>query len=143
MKVIDLNVLLYAINSDAPQHSKIRSWWEQALNGDEQIGLAWPVLLGFVRLTTRGGILPRPLTARQALDLADEWIHHPLVTVLNPGDEHWPVLRSLLDAAGTAGNLTTDAHLAALAIEYDATLCSTDGDFARFRPLKAANPLVA
>ena len=135
MKVVDLNVLLYAVNADAPQHAKARTWWEAALNGDEQVGLAWPVVLGFIRLITRAGILPRPLTPKQAVDVVDDWVTHPLVVLLNPGGGHWAVLRSLLESAGAAGNLTTDAHLAALTIEYDATLYSTDTDFRRFASL--------
>jgi hypothetical protein len=141
VKVVDLNLLLYATNADAPQHGQARRWWESVLNGDEQVGLAWPVVLGFLRLTTRGGVLPRPLTPRQALDALDEWITHPQVAVLQPGDGHWLVLRDLIESAGAAGNLTTDAHLAALAIEYDATLYSTDTDFARFSALKLTNPI--
>lgn len=141
MKVVDLNLLLYATNADAPQHKAARHWWEAALNGDEQIGLAWPVLLGFLRLTTRAGLLPKPLTARQALETIDAWMAHPMTTVLHPGDEHWSILRGLIDTAGAAGNLTTDAHLAALAIEYGATLYSSDTDFDRFASLKVANPL--
>ena len=141
MKVVDLNVLLYAVNADAPQHARARRWWEAALNGDEQIGLAWPVLQGFIRLATRGGILPRPLTPRQALDAVDDWIGHPLVITLRPSDGHWKIFRNLLETAGAAGNLTTDAHLAALSIEYDATLYSTDLDFSRFSALKFKNPI--
>jgi hypothetical protein len=141
VKVVDLNLLLYATNADAPQHPKARTWWEAALNGEEQVGLAWPVLLGFLRLTTRGGILPRPLTPRQALDIVDEWVTHPQVSMLHPGDDHWSVFRDLVESSGAAGNLTTDAHLAALAIEYDATLYSTDTDFARFSTLRLRNPL--
>jgi uncharacterized protein len=143
VKVIDLNVLLYATNADAPQHQRARAWWEATLNADEQVGLAWPVVLGFLRLTTRAGVLPRPLTARQSLDLVEGWLQHPLVAAIHPGDEHWSILREIVESSGTAGNLTTDAHLAALAIEYDATLYSTDGDFARFKNLRSSNPLIA
>lgn len=141
MKVVDLNLLLYAINEDAPQHPKARRWWESTLNGDEQVGLAWPVVLGFLRLCTRGGIVPRPLTPRQALDTVGDWVAHPLVVLLLPGDGHWTLLRGLIESTGLAGNLTTDAHLAALALEYDATLYSTDTDFSRFSSLRFKNPL--
>ena len=141
MKVVDLNVLLYAINEDAPEHAGARRWWESALNGEEQVGLAWTVVLGFLRLTTRGGILPRPLTPTQALDTVQEWIDRPIVALLHPGDSHWSRFRTLVESLGLAGNLTTDAHLAALAIEYDATLYSTDRDFKRFASLRVKNPL--
>lgn len=142
MKIVDLNLLVYATNEDAPQHAKARRWWEAALNGDEQVGLAWPVVLGFLRLSTRGGLLPRPLSPRQALETVDDWVRHPLVTLIHPGDGHWAVLRGLLEPLGAAGNLTTDAHLAALTIEYDATLYPTDTDFSRFPSVRFKNPLV-
>ena len=141
MKVVDLNVLLYAVNRDAPEHANARRWWETALNGDEQVGLAWPVVLGFLRLSTRAGVLPRPLTPTQALDTVQDWIEHPLVVLLHPGDAHWSRFRALVESAGLAGNLTTDAHLAALAMEYDATLFSSDADFGRFASLRVKNPL--
>jgi toxin-antitoxin system PIN domain toxin len=142
VKVVDLNLLLYAINVDAPHHERARAWWEETLSGEEPVGLAWIVVLGFLRLATRKGLFPQPLTCEQALDVAEEWIRHSAVVLLPPGERHWSVLRTLLEDAGTAGNLTTDAHLAALAIEYDATLCSTDNDFARFRPLlRFVNPI--
>jgi len=85
------------------------------------------VVLGFLRLSTRRGVLPRPMAPDTALDVVGEWVAHPLVTLLLPGDDHWGILRGLLESTGTGGNLTTDAHLAALALEYDAALYSTDG----------------
>ena len=140
MKLVDLNVLLYAINKDAQEHAPVHRWWESALNGEEHIGLAWTVVLGFLRLTTRAGILPHPLTPTQALDTVQEWLDHPLVVVLHPGDGHWSHFRKLVETAGVAGNLTTDAHLAALAVEYDATLYTTDHDFKRFAGVRVKQP---
>lgn len=142
MKVVDLNLLLYAINEDAPQHEKARVWWETSLSGSETVALTWPVVLGFLRLSTRPGLFPRPLSCEQALNVIDAWLQHSLVVLLNPGERNWAILRELLESAGTAGNLTTDAFLAALAIEYDAELCSADTDFLRFGPrLRYLNPL--
>jgi hypothetical protein len=141
MKLVDLNLLLYAVNQDAPRHEAARSWWEEVLSGDEHVGIAWVVVLGFLRLTTRGAILPKPLRLEQAAGLIDEWFEQAACVVVHPGDRHWEILKKLLTEAGTAGNLTTDAHLAALAIEYGATLYSTDGDFSRFAGLSFENPL--
>ena len=141
MKIVDLNVLLYAVNASAPQHAAALKWWERTLNGEEQVGLAWPVLLGFLRLTTRPGLLPRPVKPRQALLVVGAWLAHPVTTIVHPGDAHWSILQRLLEEAGMAGNLTTDAHLAALALEYRATLCSTDDDFRRFKGVERQNPL--
>jgi toxin-antitoxin system PIN domain toxin len=141
VKIIDLNILLYAVNRDAPMHGRACAWLEGALSGEEQIGIPWVVLLGFLRLTTRHGLLPRPLDFEQASALIDEWLAQPGCVVVHPGDRHWEILKTLLSQAGAAGNLTTDAHLAAIAMEHDATLCSTDRDFQRFAGLDTLNPL--
>jgi len=141
MTVVDLNVLLYAINRDSKHHTRAKAWLDGALNGDATVAFSWVVLLGFVRVATNLRVMPAPLTAAQALDIVDEWLALPNVVVLSPGESHWTVLRSLLFEAGTAGNLSTDAHLAALTIEHDAELCSTDADFARFSHLRLANLL--
>jgi toxin-antitoxin system PIN domain toxin len=141
VKVVDLNLLIYATNSDAPDHQAARDWWEGIIAGEESVGLAWVVLLGYLRLTTRSGLLPRPLSIAAATGAIDEWLQQPVTVLISPGDRHWSILKSLLDPIGAAGNLTTDAHLAALAIEHGATLCSSDRDFARFKGLKHENPL--
>lgn len=141
MIVPDLNLLIYATNLDAPFHESARRWWEGCLQGEEAVGLAWVVLLGFVRLTTRQGILPSPLTFAQAAGLVDEWLAQPPTVVVHPGDRHWSIVKELLSPLGSAANLTTDAHLAAIAIEHRATLHSADGDFGRFPGLRCINPL--
>ena len=105
------------------------------------MALPWAVLLGFLRLSTSPRILPQPLQPGQALEVIEGWFAQPFVFALAPGREHWRILRTLIEEAGTAGNLTTDAHLATLAIENGAELCSTDTDFARFPGLRWTNPV--
>lgn len=141
MKLIDANLLLYAVNTDAPLHQQAKSWLESALSGNETIAFSWAVLLAFIRLTTRPGLLRHTLSAESALDLVAAWLHQPTATVIHPGPRHVPILRDLFSALGTAGNLAMDAHLAALAIEHGAELCSCDADFARFPGLHWRNPL--
>lgn len=141
MKLVDLNVLLYAVNRSSPHHDTVRSWWDDAHDGDEPIGLAWIVLSGFVRLSTRSGIFPRPLSVEEACTRVDRWLRAPATRVVGETEEHWRHLKLLLTELGTAGNLTTDAHLAALAIGHGATLVSCDTDFARFSGLRLLNPL--
>ncbi len=133
MIVVDLNLLLYGVNRDSPRHRAAKTWLEDVLSGDEAVGVAWVVLLGFIRLTTNRQIFPNPLSVEDAVAVVDSWLDRPCVVLVTAGDQHWVILRELLAAAGAAVNLTTDAHLAALAIEHGASLCSTDGDFARFR----------
>lgn len=142
MILIDANLLIYAIDQDAPHHKAARKWVEGAFSGSTTVGLSWGVILAFLRLTTRPGILRRPMSSDTALEFVDEWLGLPCVEIVVPGDRHWPVFRNLLRAAGTAGNLTSDAHLAALAIERGATVFSADNDFARFPGLHHVNPLL-
>ena len=141
MKVIDLNLLLYAVNRDSPRHSAAMRWLQDAISGEERIGLAWTVLLGFIRVTTSPRVFEHPLSVDDALRTVDAWLSQASVSALEPGEGHWSILRDLLVEAGAAGNLTSDAHLAALAIEHGAELCSTDADFARFKRLRWTNPL--
>ncbi len=141
MKLIDLNLLLYAVNRDAPLHEQAYRWWAETLSGEEPVGLPWVVVLGFIRITTRPVVLPQPLTTEQAAGVVDEWLGQPPIVLVHPGDRHWEILKGLLLEMGTAANLTTDAHLAALALEQDAMLHTTDGDFDRFPEVRWVNPL--
>jgi toxin-antitoxin system PIN domain toxin len=139
--LVDANVLIYAIDSDSPHHQAARRWLERALSGTTPIGLAWIVILAFLRLTTRAGILRRPLPPERAMAFVDEWLAQPYVRAVSPGEGHWTILRKLLRDSGTAGNLTSDAHLAAMALELGASVCSTDADFERFAGVDRVNPL--
>lgn len=141
MILLDANLLIYATNEDAPLNRKAKPWLESVLSGQETVGFPWNVLLAFLRLTTRPGLFRHPLPVDMALDLVASWLDQPSATVVHPGPRHLAVLRELLLPVGTGGNLTSDAHLAALAIEYGAVLCSSDTDFARFHGLNWRNPL--
>jgi toxin-antitoxin system PIN domain toxin len=141
MIVPDLNILLHAHNTDAAEHASAKKWWTGVLTGPTSVGLAWVVILGFLRITTRRTVFARPLAVAEATGIVREWLAMPAVEIITPGEEHADILLALIDAAGTAGNLTTDAHLAALAIEYRAQIASTDYDFARFPKLRWFNPI--
>jgi len=141
MILLDANLLIYAVNADAPLNRKAKSWLESALSGPETVGFPWTVLLAFLRLSTRPGLFRRPLPVKTAFDVVATWLDQPSATVAHPGPRHLQVLRELLLPLGTGGNLTSDAHLAALAIEHQAVLYSSDSDFARFNGVKWRNPL--
>jgi toxin-antitoxin system PIN domain toxin len=141
MILLDANLLIYAVNADAPLNRKAKPWLESALSGRETVGFPWNVLLAFLRLTTRPGLFRRPLRADTDFDVLAAWLDQPSATIVHPGPRHLAVLRELLLPLGTGGNLTADAHLAAMAIEHGAELCSSDTDFARFSGLKWRNPL--
>jgi toxin-antitoxin system PIN domain toxin len=141
MILIDANLLIYAVKRDSPVHRESREWLEQVLRGAEPVGFAWVVLLAFLRLTTRRRLFEHPLSIKAALDIVDSWLEQPASTTVHPGRDHARILRKLLLTSGAGGNTTTDAHLAALAIEQDAELYSDDRDFRQFAGLRWRNPL--
>ncbi len=136
----DVNVLVHAHNSDSVLHGPARTWWDGCLAGTEGVGLAWIVLLGFIRITTHRRILIRPLSVGSVLDRIESWLALPHVHVPHPSDRHFTGLRANLEGIGTAGNMTTDAHLATLASQRGYVLHTTDADFARFPGLRRVNP---
>jgi uncharacterized protein len=138
----DINVLLYAYNASSPHHIAASEWWEEALNGEELVGIPWVVVLGFLRLATNRHVYGVPFTADKACAVVEEWFTFPSIRVLHPTGTHGSALFTILRQVGTAASLTTDAHLAALALEHDCTVYSADTDFLRFAGLKVRNPLV-
>ena len=140
MRIVDANVLLYAVNASAAQHEAARTWLDDALSGRETIGFGWSVLLAFLRVGTHPAVFPRPLTSDEAILTLRRWLEQPTATIVEPTDRHLGILDGLLRSAGTAGNLVSDAHLATLAIEHGAELVSFDSDFDRFDGLNWSRP---
>ncbi len=140
MKVVDANVLLYAVNEDSPKHEESREWLDAALSGGATVGFSWIVLLAFIRLSTKAGIFPRPLTLTEALGVVEAWLAQPAAVVVEPTVRHASVLADLLQAVGVGGNLVNDAHLAALAVEHHGQVVTFDLDFDRFTCVKWENP---
>lgn len=143
MNVVDANLLLYAVNTSAERHEEARSWLDGELTGGSTVGFTWLALLAFLRLSTKPGLFPAPLPVAGALDRVDDWLAQPTSVLLEPTVQHLQVLRGLLEGSGTGGNLTSDAHLAALAIEHRATIVSYDSDFGRFPGVRWMMPPTA
>lgn len=141
MLIPDVNILVYAYDSDAREHARARDWWEGTLTQARPVGMPWATLLGFIRISTHRAIMNTPMATKDAIRTVRAWLDVPRLQVITPGERHAEILFGLLERVGTAGNLTTDAHLAALAIEYQAELVSNDADFARFPGLRWFNPL--
>ena len=137
----DINLLVFAYNRHAPHHAEAREWWEELLNGSDPVGLPWAVVCGFVRLMTHPAVLVHPLDPGRAVYHVQSWFDRPVVEVLEPGPRHLSIFGKLLESVGVAASLTTDAHLAAIAIEHQCELHSNDADFARFPGLRWRNPL--
>ena len=141
MIIPDTNLLLYAYHEDDVAHDRAAIWWRELIGGSERVGIPWVVTAGFVRISTSPRMLAHPITVAQSLDIVGEWFSYPHVLPLNPGSSHLALFSELLAAIGVGGNLVTDAHIAALAIEYQAEVHSNDSDFARFSGLRCRNPL--
>jgi toxin-antitoxin system PIN domain toxin len=140
VRIVDANVLIYAVNEASSHHEAARTWLDDALGGDETVGFSWSVVLAFLRLTTHPAVFANPLDAARATAIVRAWTGQPTARLIDPTPRHLDVLSGLLAESGTAANLVSDAHLAALAIEHDATLVTFDADFGRFRGLRTVRP---
>lgn len=132
MKLPDTNLLVYCANKDSPHHASAVAWFEAASNGAGGVGFAWLALVGFLRITTQPKLMARPLSVAQATQTVDEWLAHPRSRILQPTERHADLVSKFLLLAGTAGNLTNDAHLAALSVEHGCTVGTYDRDFKKF-----------
>ena len=143
MILVDANLLLYAANHSAPEHARARTWLDDRLNGVARVGLPWPSLLAFVRLASNPVVVRQAVTPAAAWGQVADWLACESAWMPEPGPRHAEILGGLLQQTWMTSRLVPDAHLAALAIEHGLTLCSTDGDFARFPGLAWENPLAA
>lgn len=141
MIVPDVNLLVYAHDRATPLHEPARRWWEGLLNGEVGVGLPWVVIFGFIRLVTHPAVLIEPVAPADALRRVVGWTERRQVEILEPGPRHLEIVARLFAATGVAANLTTDTHLAALAVEHRCELHSNDSDFGRFPGLRWHNPL--
>jgi len=139
--LVDANLLLYATISNFEQHEPARAWLDESLNAAARVGLPWPSLLAFLRISTNQRVFPRPLAVRQAWRRVCVWLDLPNVWIPEPSERHRQLLESFLSGTASSSKLVSDAHLAAIAVGHGLTLCSTDGDFARFNGLRWENPL--
>jgi uncharacterized protein len=139
--LVDANLLLYAYNLSSDKQDAARRWLEDAFARAQPVRFAWATLLAFLRISTHHRAFPNALSLADAVGIVEQWLEEPGAGVLDPSEQHWALLRKLLTSSQSRGPLVMDAHLAALAIEHGATLCSTDQDFARFPGLRWFNPL--
>ncbi len=141
MIIPDVNLLVYAVFDGYPHHRPALSWLEGVMSGPEEVGLSGPAVFGFVRLGTSARVHERPLSVAAAAAYVHEWLERPQVRFLSPGQAHVRLALGLLEKVGTGANLTTDAQLAAYALEFGGTVHSNDADFGRFPGVRWVNPL--
>ena len=141
MILVDANLLIYAHVGSFSQHARARQWLDGQLGGGGPVGLPWPSLLGFLRIVTNARVFERPEPVERAWRQVEAWLDAESSWIPQPTDRHRELLGRLIAKGGIQASLVPDAHLAALAIEHGLTLCSTDGDFARFAGLRWENPL--
>ena len=140
MVVVDANVLLYAVDRASAHHERSRTWLDASLAGGEAVASPGSRCWRSSASATNPSIRRGPMSADEAMGQVEAWLAAPAAVVAEPTSRHASVLRGLLRESGTAGNLTTDAHLAALAIEHGADIVSFDRDFARFRASATGSP---
>lgn len=141
MILVDANLLLYAEDSLSEHHEAARNWWDARLSGSDPVGLCWPVLNAFLRIATNARLHQRPLTLKEATARVQSWLDQSCVRIIQPTEQHWGIFQQMLRSGNAVGNLVSDAHLAALAVEHNCVLHSSDADFSRFRGLKWKNPI--
>lgn len=141
MIIPDINLLVYAYNSDGPFHQKAKKWWEHCLSSPGVVGLPWAVMLGFVRIMSSNVVFRDPMETIDAISHVRSWLDRPQTQVVTPGPRHLEILADIMGSARASGRLTTDAHLAALAIETQSELHSNDVDFSRFPGVRWENPI--
>jgi uncharacterized protein len=139
--LVDANLLIYAYDSVAAEHARARSWLEAKLSSRETIGLSWIAILAFLRIATSRRYESDPMNTEEAASVVTSWMALRNVVLVSPTEQHWTILSDLLQRSQTRGPLIMDAHLAALAVEHGATLCTNDRDFLRFPGLKVEFPL--
>lgn len=142
MKIVDLNVLIYAVDATSSRHTTARSWLNAAMSSSETIGIPTAVATGFIRLTTNPRVMSSPLDVASSVDVVRGWFRRRNVTAPEPTPRHFDLIEELLGPIGAGGNLVPDAHLGALSIEHGAELCSFDRDLARFSGVRWAEPLM-
>ena len=140
MILVDANLLLYAEDSTSEHPQASQTWWDAQLSGPGPVGLCWPMLNAFIRIATNPRLHQRPLTLKKATARVQSWFEQSCVRIVQPTDGHWTFFQQMLRSGNALGNLVTDAHLAALAVEHNCALYSTDADFSRFPGLKWKNP---
>lgn len=141
MILVDANLLLYAEDSLSEHHEAACTWWDAQLSRPDRVGLCWPVLNAYIRIGTNPRLHQRPLTLKEATERVQSWFNQSCVRLVQPTDQHWMLFQQMLRSGNAVGNLVSDAHLAALAVEHNCVLYSTDADFSRFRGLKWRNPI--
>ncbi|MGH3635919.1 type II toxin-antitoxin system VapC family toxin [Mycobacterium sp.] len=140
MRIVDANVLLYAVNTASEHHDSSLQWLDGALSGADSVGFAWVPLLAFIRLSTKEGLFPAPLRVDDAVSRVADWLGAPTAIPVSPTARHAATLSGMLAQVGTGANLVNDAHLAALAVEHRAAIVSYDSDFGRFDGVRWDRP---
>jgi len=139
--LLDANLLLYAVDERSPFHERSHEWLSAVLNGNRRVGIPWMSLIAFLRISTNLRATDRPLVPSEAAGFVRDWLAAEVVWNPGPGPRHGEIVLDLVESGSLSGNLVTDAHLAAIAIEHGLVLASNDSDFSRFGGLRWENPL--
>jgi toxin-antitoxin system PIN domain toxin len=138
--LLDANILIYAYNPGLPEHARARQWLENALS-EGLVGMAWITILAFLRIATNPRSFQEAYSVAEATGIVTSLFQRPNVVLVEPRDRHWEILTNMMVKTQARADLVMDAHLAALAIEHGAVICTNDRDFARFPGIRTLNPL--
>jgi len=141
MIILDANVLLYVFSKDSPHHETYVRWFERVMDRREELGIPWLSALAFIRVASNKKIMIAAAHAQDCAKTIEDLMSHSHVAWVTGGPGHWGLFQNMLRSGQAKGDLVNDAHLAALAIEHDAFLCTNDRDFTRFPGLKIINPI--
>jgi uncharacterized protein len=139
--LVDANILLYAVDEASPFHERASSWLTAQLNGDRRVGFPWLSLVAFLRISTHERASANPLSPELAAMFVTDWLEPEVAWIPREGPGHARILADLMTRYQLQGNIVSDAHLAALAIEHGLEVCSNDSHFARFGEIRWTNPV--
>jgi uncharacterized protein len=141
---IDTNVLLYASDTSSPHHATATRLLASLVGGPRLVHLFWPVVMGYLRISTHPAIFEAPLDPAQARDNVDQLLARPHVRTPGEGDGFWASYRAVVDSDVVRGNLVPDLHIVALMHQHGvASIWTWDRDFRRFSGITVLDPVDA
>jgi len=140
--LIDTNLLLYAVNTDAAEHAGAQQFLTSSLETGDTWYLTEGIAYEFLRVSTHAKVFDQPLTWDQALSFLEAIWSRDNVTVLSAGVDHWSTLRERLESIRhPAGNLFFDIRSYVLMREHSIkTIYTADSDFLQFDDIEVINP---
>ena len=140
MRVVDANVLIYAVEAESPFHEASHRWLSDALFSSEITIIPWVSVLTLVRIATDPRIYDDPWSASDLMREVDWWLRTPSVLKHPPVDPSPALVAEMIEHKHGRGSHVNDAFLAAVAKTNEADVVSFDGDFAHYPGIRWVRP---